>query len=85
LNHALILCRSVTQAQRVSRGLAAVGISNRILRSPIGLTQRGCSYSVKISGRNLTASVQILRQLNLQPLRFFLSGSDGTYTEVTGE
>ena len=85
MNHALILCRSVTQAQRVSRGLAAVGISNRILRSPLGLTQRGCSYSVRIAGKHLTAAAEILKKLNLQPLRFFLSHTDGAYTEVTEE
>ena len=48
MNHYLIVCRSVTQAQRAGYLLSAAGITNRIFRSPVGLTERGCSYSVRI-------------------------------------
>jgi len=84
-NHALILCRSVTQAQRVSRGLIAGGIPNRIFRSPVGLTEKGCSYSVSLAANRLDSALLILKNLHISPLKIFLRSSDGNYQEVDGK
>ncbi len=61
MNHYLIVCRSVTQAQRAGYLLSAAGITNRIFRSPVGLTERGCSYSVRIGEPYLARAMEILR------------------------
>ncbi len=81
MNHYLIVCRSVTQAQRAGYLLSAAGITNRIFRSPIGLTERGCSYSVRIGEPYLARAMEILRQNSLQPVKLFLH-RDGQYFEV---
>ena len=81
MNHYLIVCRSVTQAQRAGYLLSAAGITNRIFRSPVGLTERGCSYSVRIGEPYLARAMEILRQNSLQPLKLFLHW-DGQYFEV---
>lgn len=49
----LIMCRSLTYAQRVSNALERAGIPARVLRSPGEISPTGCSYSVKIAARNL--------------------------------
>ena len=45
----LIVCRSLTYAQRTAAALERAGISARILRSPKSIAGEGCSHSVKIS------------------------------------
>ena len=81
MNHYLIVCRSVTQAQRAGYLLSAAGITNRIFLSPVGLTERGCSYSVRIGEPYLARAMEILRQNSLQPVKLFLH-RDGQYFEV---
>lgn len=81
MNHYLILCRSVTQAQRAGYLLSAVGITNRIFRSPAGLTERGCSYSVRIGEPYFQDAMEVLRRNGLRPLKVFLH-RDGQYIEV---
>ena len=81
MNHYLIVCRSVTQAQRAGYLLSAAGITNRIFRSPVGLTERGCSYSVRIGEPYLARAMEILRQNSLQPVKLFLHRG-GQYFEV---
>lgn len=81
MNHYLIVCRSVTQAQRAGYLLSAAGITNRIFRSPVGLTERGCSYSVRIGEPYLARSLEILRQNSLRPVKVFLQ-REGQYLEA---
>ena len=56
----LIMCRSLTYAQRVSNALERAGIPARVLRSPGEISPTGCSYSVKIAARNLARALTIL-------------------------
>ena len=78
----LIVCRSLTYAQRTAGALERAGISARILRSPKSIAGEGCSHSVKISQRNLPRALQILRQADLTPKRIFITAGDGSYQEV---
>ncbi len=81
MNHYLIVCRSVTQAQRAGYLLSAAGITNRIFRSPVGLTERGCSYSVRIGETYFARAMELLRQNSLRPVKVFLH-REGQYHEV---
>jgi len=85
MNHALILCRSVTQAQRVSRLLASAGIPCRMFRSPVGLTERGCSYSVTLRENNLPVALRLMKAYRLRPLKLLLRTPEGGYNEVPWE
>lgn len=78
----LLLCRSITHAQRMSRTLERAGITARFFRPPIGLTDRGCSYAVRVGGPYLPAAMGHLRAVNLLPTRIFYENGDGTFSEV---
>ena len=78
----LIVCRSQTYAQRTAAALERAGITARILRSPKLIDQKGCSHSVKVSERNLTAALVVLNRAELTPKRIFLQTGEGDYREV---
>lgn len=79
----LLLCRSITHAQRMSRALERVGITARFFRPPMGLTDRGCSYAVRVGEQALPAALARLRAENLLPMRvFYHAGGDGTFREI---
>lgn len=78
----LIVCRSLTYAQRTAAALERVGISARVLRSPKSISGEGCSHSVKISQRSLPQALQVLQRAGLPPKRVFITAGNGSYEEV---
>ncbi|MEA4954107.1 MAG: DUF3343 domain-containing protein [Pseudoflavonifractor sp.] len=78
----LIVCRSLTYAQRTQTALERGGITAHILRSPKIIDSEGCSHSVKVSERNLAPGLVILAKAGLSPKRVFIMASDGSYKEV---
>ena len=78
----LLICRSLTYAQRTAAVLERAGITARILRSPRGLVEEGCSHAVKLSERSLSLALKVLAQADLSPKRIFVMTADGTYSEV---
>ena len=79
----LLLCRSITHAQRMSNALQRVGITARFFRPPMGLTDRGCSYAVRVGENYLPAALKQLWAVNLPPTRIFYGESNGTFREIT--
>jgi hypothetical protein len=79
----LLLSRSITHAQRMSRTLERAGITARFFRPPMGLTDRGCSYAVRVGEGSLPAALRRLREDGLMPMRVFYTGSDGSFSEIT--
>lgn len=79
----LLLSRSITHAQRMSRTLERAGITARFFRPPMGLTDRGCSYAVRINADSLVAAMEQLRAVGLLPMRVFRAAPDGTFSEMT--
>ena len=43
----LIICKSITYAQRISRILQYAGIGNQITRIPTRFLKSGCGYGVR--------------------------------------
>ena len=78
----LIICRSLTYAQRTAQALERAGITAHILRSPQSVTGEGCSHAVKVSERNLAEALVVLARVGLTPKRVFIIGGDGSYKEV---
>lgn len=78
----LIVCRSLTYAQRSARSLESAGFSAHVQRLPSKLSTSGCGYAIKISENNLTKSVEILRNKGLPPKKAFLIKEDGTFAEL---
>ena len=78
----LIVCRSLTYAQRTAAALERAGITAHILRSPKSIAGEGCSHSVKISQRHLADALRVLHRAMLEPKRVFITTGDGSYREV---
>ena len=78
----LIVCRSLTYAQRTASVLERTGITAHILRSPKAIDREGCSHSVKVSERSLADALTILARVGLTPKRTYIKAGDGSYKEV---
>lgn len=78
----LIICRSLTYAQRTASVLERVGITAHIMRTPKTITSEGCSHGVKISQRRLPDALTVLTRAGLPPNRVFILDADGSYQEV---
>ena len=78
----LIICRSLTYAQRTAQALERAGITAHILRSPRSVSGEGCRHAVKVSARNLADALTILGRVGLTPKRVFIQSADGSYKEV---
>ncbi len=78
----LIVCRSLTYAQRTAAALERTGITARILRSPRSVAGEGCSHSVKISQRRLPDALRVLERAGLSPKRVFVTAGDDSSQEV---
>ena len=78
----LIMCRSLTYAQRAARALERAGITAPISKAPQNTTDRGCTYAVKISQNRISEATALLRHVGLGTGRVFLMQQDGSYQEV---
>ena len=80
--HYLIICRSLTYAQRTASLLERAGISAYIMRSPKSADAEGCSHAVRVRERNIALALKILAREEMSPKRVFLLAEDGSYQEV---
>ena len=78
----LILCRSLTYAQRTAAALERAGIGAHIFRAPRAVAGEGCAHCVKLAERNLARALQVLNRAGLPPRRIFLTEGTGDYREV---
>ena len=83
MNFDLIVCRSLTYAQRTSVVLEREGISNHVLCTPAHLSDKGCGYAVKISHKRLTDALSALNGVDLTPNRVLIALGNGSYREVS--
>lgn len=80
----IIMCRSLTYAQRASSALERAGITATISRAPQELTNRGCGYCVKVSPRRFREALDILARAGIPHGRLFRAEPGGGYMEVAG-
>ena len=78
----LLLCRSLTYAQRASRALERIGITAIITKAPKSVTGQGCNYCVRVPEKNLVKALATLREAGLGPSRIFMVSHDGSVSEV---
>lgn len=78
----LIICRSLTYAQRTAHLLERAGISGAVMRAPKLISKEGCGYCVRVPERKLTDALVILRREGMAPKQVFLQSADGGYSEV---
>lgn len=77
----LIMCRSLTVAQRAAALLERKGINASVVKAPKGLSTKGCGYAIIIY-RRFDEALMLLRQNNLLTGKVFVRKADGEYTEV---
>lgn len=77
----LLLCRSLTYAQRSQRILERKGITAVITKAPREAAANGCSYCLRIQERKKEAAMQVLQSAGLAPERLFFQ-QDGSIREV---
>lgn len=58
--HYILMCRSLTLAQRAARALQRAGIFASVTKAPQSANPGGCTYGVKIAQRNLQAALSRL-------------------------
>lgn len=78
----LILFRSLTYAQRAARLLERSGITATIRRAPQGLTDRGCTYCVRLRAQKMREALALLEQRGMDRGKVFLLEADGKMQEV---
>lgn len=78
----LIICRSLTYAQRTAAALRRAGITAYIYRTPRQIAGEGCSHCAKIRQYDLEDAMAVLAHAGLTPKRVFLAEAGGGYQEV---
>lgn len=78
----LIMCRSLTYAQRGAKILERHAISAGVTRAPAGLSGNGCSYCVTVAYGRGIAAADILRREGLLQGKIYQQNTDGTVKEV---
>ena len=77
----LILCRSLTYAQKAAAVLERRGIDAPIIKAPLRLRERGCGYALSVS-RRFSEAVALLKENHLLTGRLYSRSEDGEYREV---
>ena len=73
----LLTARSITRAQRMDAELRKRGITAELVRAPVSLSARGCSYALRLRPEKLDAAISILKNTGLMPYQIFArSGSE---------
>lgn len=58
--HILIMCRSLTSAQKAARVLQSGGIFAAVTKAPLSAHPDGCGYGVKIAERRRAEALELL-------------------------
>ena len=77
----LILCKSLTNAQRAALLLEGRGIGAAVVKAPRHLRQNGCGYAVSLY-RRLGEAVSLLKNADLLTGRVYVRVDDGSYREA---
>ena len=77
----LILCRSLTHAQRTARLLERAGFTPSIRRTPRELSVNGCGYAVSLV-KNFPQAVELLNRNRMIQGKLYRQAADGSYEEL---
>lgn len=77
----LIMCRSLTYAQRAAAVLERAGITAVVVKAPQHLSLGGCGYAVSLH-RRFDEAVSLLKKNSLLNGKLFRRIAEGEYVEV---
>lgn len=78
----LIMCRSMTYAQRSAALLERSGITAKVVKAPQGLSSSGCGYGVYLY-RHFNEARELLKKNNMISGKIFFRNEDGEYQEIS--
>lgn len=79
----LIICRSLTYAQRTAKALERAGITSYMTRAPKHIAKEGCGHGVKVAQKNLESALAVLKKAELSPKQLYITFGDNSYREVS--
>ncbi len=82
MKHYLIMCRSVTSAQRAARLLERSLIHAAAVKAPSHLTRSGCAYAVRLRTKPEEA-VKLLRRQEIAIGKIYATDDGTEYREVS--
>ncbi len=77
----LIMCKSLTYAQRAQKQLERLGINAAVVKAPQGLNTSGCGYAVSLY-RSIDEAISLLKSKNMINGKIFRRTAMGDYIEV---
>lgn len=77
----LIMCKSLTNAQRAAQELTRRGIDAGVVKAPQSLRENGCGYALSLY-RRLDEAVGLLQSKKVLTGRIYRRSEDGSYREV---
>ncbi len=77
----LIMCKSLTNAQRGALLLERRGISASVVKAPQALRVNGCGYALRVY-RHAAEAVELLKSAQLLSGRIYRREEDGRYLEA---
>ena len=83
MQRCLIMCRSLTYAQRANYALERAGITAPVSRAPQGLGANGCGHCLTVDERRLRAALAVLSRAWIPHGKLYRVEAGGSYTEVT--
>ena len=78
MQYSLILCRSLTYAQRAAKTLERAGVTATVRKAPQGASDRGCTYAVKLRSASLDRALQLLKEAGVPYGKRFHIQPDGS-------
>lgn len=78
----IIMCRSLTYAQRAERLLTRSNIGAGLVKAPQGVTPEGCSYGLRVSARNRAKALVIMKSAGIATGKVYRMDSAGNAAEV---
>ncbi len=77
----LIMCRSLTSAQKSAAFLERKGISVSVIKAPQGLSSGGCAYALSLY-RHFEEACTLLKNNKLLSGKCFVKTEKGDYSEA---
>lgn len=84
MSKVLIVCHSITGAQKIMNLLSKNGLWTIISRTPSDIRLKACSYSVVFYEKDEEKVKSLLKNRNYAYLNMYLC-SDGLYREIEGD
>ena len=83
MQHYLIMCRSLTYAQRAQQALERAGIPAAVMKAPQSVSAAGCAYGVRTGAHKIKTALAVLEPTGLPVGKIYRYEEDGSLTEVS--